>query len=125
MPRNQDAVAAGNAASKQPYTLYAANGRLYARNAAQKVIDLGALSQQEGGWGYVLDGNQMSGRSLVTAEEALRHVARRLHFLWLDGQFTAVADARGAADFNLEGATELAIELDELKPGEPMVDATV
>ena len=28
---------------RQPFRLYAANGRIYARNRAQKVIDLGAL----------------------------------------------------------------------------------
>jgi hypothetical protein len=125
MPTNPDAVAAGNAASKQPYTLYAANGRVYARNAAQKVIDLGPLTRQEGGWCYQLEGNGESGAGLFTPEEALRDIAGRLHFLWLDGQFTAVADARHDSGFSLDGATELNIELDELKPGEPMVDATV
>jgi hypothetical protein len=107
------------------YTLLAANGRVYARNVDQKVIDLGALSQQDDGWCYLLDGNQQSGQQLFTAEEALREIAGQLRFLWLDGQFTAVADARDDRDFNIDGAEELLIALDELRPGEPITDATV
>lgn len=109
----------------QPYTLYAANGRVYARNRAQKVIDLGALTQKEGGWCYLLDGNKLSGEGLGSARDALREIASRLEFLWLDGQFTAVGDARESPEMSLEGATELQIELDDLQPGERAQDATV
>jgi hypothetical protein len=107
------------------YTLLAANGRVYARNVDQKVIDLGALSQQDGAWCYLLDGNKEAGSGLFTEEGALREIASHLRFLWLDGQFTAVADAREAADFDISGAKSLEITLDELQPGEPMQDATV
>ena len=111
---------------RQPYTLYAASGPVYVRNADQKVIDLGALERADGGaFRYLLDGNRESGQGFFTEEEALRDIARHLHFLWLDGQFTAVADARDEATLNLDGATRLDIELDELKPGERAYDATV
>lgn len=111
---------------RQPYALYAAGGRVYVRNADQKVIDLGALSRDDGGaFRYLLDGNGKTGEGFFTEEEALRDVATHLHFLWLDGQFTAVADAREGGALNLDGATRIDIELDELKPGERAYDATV
>ena len=113
-------------ARQQPFTLYAAQGRVYARNRDQKVIALGALARDDGGaFSYLLDGNQQGGKGFFTEEEALRDVAGKLRFLWLDGQFTAVADARDDPALHLDGATQLDIVLDELQPGERMVDATV
>ena len=110
---------------QQPFTLYAASGRVYARNTDQKVIDLGELRQDGGSWTYRLDGNQQSGNGFFTPEEALREIGGKMRFLWLDGQFTAVADARDGEALNLDGAAQIEILLDELKPGERMVDATV
>lgn len=111
---------------QQRFTLFAARGRAYARNSEQKIIDLGELARQDGGaWRYVLDGNGQSGSGFSTGEEALRDIARHLRFLWLDGQFTAVADARDDPGLDLDGAVELDITLDELKPGERAYDATV
>ena len=116
----------GTKPRRQPYTLHAAGGRVYVRNAAQKVIDLGALSQGEGGaFRYLLDGNGQAGEGFFTEEEALRDIARNLRFLWLDGQFTAVADARDGGELDLDDAPRLDIELDELAPGERAYDATV
>ena len=109
-----------------PFTFYAAaNGRIYVRNVDQKVIDLGALSREDGGMGYLLDGNQMRGAGFRDAEAALRSIASKVRFLWLDGQFTAVADARDDPNLNLDGATQVDVTLDELKPGERIEDATV
>jgi len=111
---------------RQPFVLYAANGRIYARNRTQKVIDLGALTREQGGaFRYELDGNHESGGGFLTEEEALHAIARSIRFLWLDGQFTAVADARDNAGLNLDGATRVTIELEELPPGEREFDATV
>jgi hypothetical protein len=110
---------------QQPFTLYAAGGRVYARNLDQKVIDLGELRQDGSAWSYRLDGNQETGQGFFTPEEALREIGRNVRFLWLDGQFTAVADARDGGALNLDGAPEVQILLDELKPGERMYDATV
>ena len=110
---------------QQPFTLHAAGGRVYARNLDQKVIDLGELRQDGGSWCFRLAGNQQSGRGFFTAEEALREIGRGMRFLWLDGQFTAVADARDDPALNLDGATQVDVTLDELKPGERIEDATV
>jgi hypothetical protein len=108
------------------YTLYAANGRVYANNeATQKLIDLGSLSQREDGYGYLLDGNGMSGSRLPDPPSALREIGERIRFLFLDGQFTALADARSDPQLNLENAPAHRIVLDELQPGEPLQDATV
>lgn len=111
------------ASRQQPFTLYAASGRVYARNRDQKLIDLGTLTHGEGGICYLLDGNKQCGSGFFNEEDALRDISRNVRFLWLDGQFTAVADA--GPETNLEGATQLDILLDELQPGERMVDATV
>ena len=111
---------------QQPFTLYAAKGRIYAQNIDQKVIDLGAIEHTDSGsFRYVLDGNHETGEGFFTEETALREIADKMRFLWLDGQVTAVADARDGGELNLQGATRLDITLDELKPGEPVVDATV
>ena len=111
---------------QQPFTLYAAAGRIYALNTDRKLIDLGAIERMDsGGFRYMLDGNHETGEGFMTEEATLRDIAGRIRFLWLDGQFTAVADARDGGDVNLEGATNLDIVLDELKPGERMYDATV
>jgi hypothetical protein len=114
------------AAQQQPFTLFAAQGRVYARNRDQKIIDLGALERSEGGaFRYLLDGDKQSAEGFFTEEEALRHIGSNLRFLWLDGQFTAVADARDDRELDLAGAIRVDILLDELKPGERMYDATV
>jgi hypothetical protein len=110
---------------RQPFTLHAAGGRVYARNVDQKVIDLGELRQDGGSWSFRLDGNQQAGQGFFTAEEALREIGRGVRFLWLDGQFTAVADAREGGALDLDGAPQVEIELDELAPGERIHDATV
>lgn len=112
--------------TRQPFSLYAAQGRVYARNRDEKLIDLGLLEREEGGaFCYRLDGNQQSGAGFFTEEEALGDLAAHLRFLWLDGQFTAVADARDDPALDLQNAARLDIELDELPPGERTFDATV
>lgn len=109
----------------QPFTLYANHGRVYASNVDRKLIDLGALSgSDEDGWSYCLDGNGLRGEDLATADAALRDLAERLSFLFVDGQFTANADLRDSS-VSLEGATRLEITLDELAPGERMENANV
>jgi hypothetical protein len=110
---------------RQPFRLYAAHDRIYARNRTQKVIDLGGLAREpSGAFRYVLDGNQHAAGGFFTEEEALHDVARSLRFLWLDGQFTAVADARDG-NLDLDGAVHVDVDLDEMPPGEREVDATV
>jgi hypothetical protein len=110
---------------QQPFTLFAAGGRIYVRNMNQKMIDLGALTREAAGFGYLLDGNQQSGSGFASEEAALRDLAGKLRYLWLDGQFTAVADARDDPAFDIAGATQFDFVLDELQPGERTYDATV
>src|SRR5205085_8341953 len=77
--------------ARQPFTFYAAGGRVYARNRDQKIVDLGALTHADGGaFRYQLDGNGQAGEGFFTEEAALRDIAQHVRFLWLDGQFTAV-----------------------------------
>lgn len=108
---------------RQPYTLYATNGRVYVSNVDGALVDLGPLAPQGAGWSYRLEGSELTGDGFDGAEAALHHIASRLHFLWVDGQFTAQRDVRGEVD--LAQAVRLDIELDELGPNTPVMDATV
>jgi hypothetical protein len=121
-----DPVAGRAPATNQAFTLYAAAGRIYVRNVDQKIIDLGELATEDGGtFRYLLDGNKQTGTGFSSDEAALHDIAAKVRFVWLDGQFTAVADAREGGDLNLDGATQLDFTLDELAPGERAYDATV
>jgi len=111
------------ASPRQPFTFYAAQGRIYVSNNAQKLIDLGSLTESGQRFAYRLDGNQQEGEGFPSAHAALRHVADHVRFLFLDGQFTALEDARGSV--NLQDAASIEVLLDELKSGEPAQDATV
>jgi hypothetical protein len=113
------------ASPRQSFTFYAADGRVYASNIDQKLIDLGSLKEQGGNFCYLLDGNKLSAEGLTSAEAALRHIADNIRFLYLDGQFTALADLREEGQVHLDGAPRIDVMLDELKTGEPIEDARV
>jgi len=113
------------AAPRSRFTFHAAQGRLYARNEDGKVIDLGKLARQpDGSWHYLLDGNQLAGGA-PSPEAAMADAAARMGFLYLDGQFTAVADAREQTRLDLDDAPGIELTLDELPSGERMEDARV
>ena len=112
-----------DARTHQAFTLYGANGRVYASNVDQKLIDLGALVQDGNGWTWVLDGSKLSRSGLASAADAMRDMVKQMSFLYLDGQFTALADVRQDAGVHLEGAEQLDIVVDELQPDERMEDA--
>ena len=113
------------AAPRARFTFHAAQGRLYARNEDGKVIDLGKLARQpDGSWHYQLDGNQLAGGA-ASPEAAMADAAERMGFLYLDGQFTAVADARGQPGFDLSGAPGIELVIDELPARERVEDARV
>jgi hypothetical protein len=112
------------ASPRQAFTFYAADGRVHASNVAQKLIDLGSLQQQADGWCYLLDGNKHTGERLPSAEAALRHIVDHVRFLYLDGQFTALADMRGNAGVHLDGAPRIDVMIDELQSREPIEDTT-
>ena len=124
MPDDRSGPPATSPAPK-PFTLYAAQGRVYASNVDQKLVDLGSLAPADDGWRYRLDGNGLDAGGLPDARAALEHLARRLRFLFLDGQFTALVDERGNGALDLDGAERLDIALDELAPGERIQDASV
>lgn len=112
------------ASPRQTFTFYAAGGRVLASNADQKLVDLDALSDASQGWRYLLDGNRQSGEGFPSPEAALRHIADHTRFLYLDGQFTALADLReGSAPVHLDGAPSIEVSIDVLQRGEPMEDA--
>jgi hypothetical protein len=109
--------------TRRHFTFLAAHGRLYARNLDRKTIDLGSLAHEgDGQWHWTLDGNGLTG-SAGDAQVAMRDAAQRMGFLFLDGQFTAVAPIGPTA--HLDGAQAVDVVLDELQPGERMEDARV
>lgn len=82
-----------------------------------------AFTQQGDTYGYLLDGNQQAAEGLPSAEAPLRHIADHVTFLYLDGQFTAVADLRGTDGVNLDGGARIDVMMDVLQSGERMEDA--
>lgn len=113
------------AAPRARFTFHAAQDRLYARNQDGKVVDLGKLVRQpDGSWHYQLDGNKLAGGA-PSPEAAMADAAQRMGFLYLDGQFTAVADARELPEFDLSQAPAIELVVDELPSRERMEDARV
>ncbi|TFZ06269.1 hypothetical protein EZ313_06395 [Ramlibacter henchirensis] len=113
------------AAPQARFTFHAAEGRLYARNGDGKIIDLGKLARQpDGSWHYLLDGNKLAGGA-PSPEAAMADAASRMGFLYLDGQFTAVADAREHHAPRLDDAPAIELAIDELQARERMEDARV
>lgn len=109
--------------TRRHFTFLAAQGRLYARNLDMKTIDLGSLARRgDGRWEWRLDGNGLTGEA-PDAQAAMRDAAGRMGFLFLDGQFTAVAPIGPTT--HLEAAQAVDLVLDELQPGERMEDARV
>jgi hypothetical protein len=122
MTPERQAQASGTA---QSYTLYAADGRVYASNIRQKLVDLGELAPEGGAFGYRLDGNQASGSGFADEKAALRDLGKALSFLFLDGQFTALTDQRGHAGPDLSDAPQIEITLDEFGGREAPFNANV
>lgn len=118
------ATSAGMGAS---FTLYAAGGRVYASNVRDKVVDLGLLEERgSGGYRYQLDGDDaIASAGFATAEDALVHLAHAITFLFLDGQFTALADVGGPSRPDLLSATQIHVVLDRRGHAEPTIEADV
>ena len=111
--------------TRRPFTLYATEGRVYVSNVRNKLVDLGSIEQAPGGIGYVLDGEGPAGTGFGDIAAALGDIARRVSFLYLDGQFTAQADLRESMADRLDGSAQLHFDVDELGPGEPATDPDV
>lgn len=123
-PPAADLPASPTAPPGHTFTLYAVGGRLYASNVRDKLVDLGTLDRGDGGYRYRLDGDDRAAASgFDTAEDALADVAGTVTFLYLDGQFTALADAGGAARPDLEDATRIHVTLDPKGRAEHAISA--
>ncbi|MFC4729228.1 hypothetical protein [Coralloluteibacterium thermophilus] len=100
----------------RPFTLYAAGGRIYARNPPGRLIDLGAVERAGDGHRYLLDGDKRHGEGLDSEEAVLRRIGETLDFTYLDGQFTSLPDVSDSVD--LADAVQHAITLDEFADDE-------
>lgn len=108
------------------FTLYAAQGRVYARNVRDKLIDLGALTRQAQGWAYRLDGDGRAGAAgFGDAEQALADIAATVNYFYLDGQFTALQDLGEALRTDVQDATQILVTLDPRGQGGPAISADV
>ncbi len=122
-----ETAAAPSAPAGVPFVLYALQGRVYASNVKQKLVDLGRLKPdgQGGTYSYLLDGDKATGSGFADAQEALAHIAQTTSFLFLDGQFTALEDLGGTERPDLAEAPRLEVTLDPLGRGEKMIDTQV
>ncbi len=80
--------------TSQAFTLFGLQGRIYAQNAAGKLVDLGALNKQGAAWNFRLDADGVTGTPAPSIEAALAEIPANIDFLFLDGQFTALTDLR-------------------------------
>lgn len=116
----------------QPFTLYASAGRVLCSNKRDKLVDLGTLEAggsegaEDGAWRYQLDGDDtITASGFPSAEEALADLAGAMTFLFLDGQFTALADVGEGGRPELADATQIHITLDPLGHGSTAIAADV
>ncbi|RYF25085.1 MAG: hypothetical protein EOO33_10420 [Comamonadaceae bacterium] len=110
----------------QTFTLYASQGRIFASNVREKLVDLGRLDDASSGYAYQLDGDEkVAGSGFDTAEDALAHLATSVTFFYLDGQFTALADLGGASRPDLPEATQIQVTLDRRGHAAPAIEADV
>ncbi len=94
------------------YTLYIANGRIYARNADNKLIDLGQATEQAGSFSWMLDGEEsLCGRHLPNADAVMREAEKKMSFAFLDGQFTSLPDLIHNGEVRVADAPRRAIAL--------------
>ncbi|SDV51194.1 hypothetical protein [Chitinasiproducens palmae] len=105
----------------QRYILYIAEQRVFARNARGKLIDLGVAEQADGGGklGYTLDvaaenGATIAGSGFAAPVEALRDLAGKLDFTYLDQQFTSLPNRiEDERPIDLANAPQHAFTVDE------------
>jgi hypothetical protein len=96
-------------AHPQPFTLFGARGRVYARNVKQKVVDIGELpGSGKGPFSYRLDVGGLSGEGFDSAKAALTDLSQQLTFIYLDGQFTSLPGEDTAA-LDLDHATQIEV----------------
>ncbi|RAR75980.1 hypothetical protein AX018_105822 [Paracidovorax anthurii] len=108
-----------------PFTLYAAHGRVYASNVRDKLIDLGRLDREGGGYAYRLDSDpKVASGGFESAEHALAGIAGAVTFLFLDGQFTALADVGGERP-DLIDAPQIHVTMDTQCRSEPSIAVDV
>jgi hypothetical protein len=94
------------------YTLYIANTRIYARNADNKLIDLGQATEQAGSFSWMLDGDEsLRGRHLPNADAVMRKLEKKMSFVFLDGQFTSLPDLIHNGEVRVADAPRRAITL--------------
>ncbi|AVT14751.1 MULTISPECIES: hypothetical protein [Paracidovorax] len=117
--------AAAAAPTAVPFTFYAANGRVYASNVKDKLVDLGRLDRDGTGYAYQLDADEkIAAGGFESPEHALASIVGAITFLFLDGQFTALADVGGERP-DLIDAPQIHVTLDALGKGEPAIAADV
>ena len=97
-----------------PYLLYSCQSRLLVENIDGHVVDIGGAELVGGKLRWQLDGKEAKGTTENEAEEMLNDVARHLSFLFVDGQFTSLADVRGEYGDRLDNAPSREISLSEL-----------
>lgn len=86
----------------QQFTLYSTRGRIYAENAAGKLIDIGAVRKEGNTFAYRLDTDGVSGEAGESVARALADIENRISYLYLDSQFTALPDMRNTVDLPLD-----------------------
>jgi hypothetical protein len=115
----------GDTSLQQHYTVFIQNARIYARNVRRKTIDLGqADTGKDGSVSYRLDAGDFSGDGLADADAALRDLAGKLDFIYLDEQFTSLPDrAEFGETHDAKSVPHIVVTLDETDDGSSGADS--
>ncbi|WP_143277714.1 hypothetical protein [Bordetella genomosp. 10] len=104
--------AAGAAATvEQEFAISTSAGRIHVQNAEGKVIDIGDLLEASHVYGYELDHAALRGRGFPDLGTALRDLAARLTFSFLDASFRAQPDVADEASLHAVSAPAIRVRL--------------
>lgn len=99
------------ASFERPFRLFAVEQRVLAQNVDGKVIDIGAMDSRNGEFCACMDSGDIATDPKRSAELALKALAGKLSFDYLDGLFTSEREAEVSG--RLQDYPNVEFELDE------------
>ncbi len=95
----------------EEYAIYTSAGRIYVQEASGKVIDLGDLFETAHIYGYRLDRGGIEGQGYADLGAALRDLASRLTFSYLDALFRSQPDVADEASLHSVSVPAIRVRL--------------
>jgi hypothetical protein len=108
---SKEGKAERRASLERPFRLFAVEQRVLAQNVDGKVIDIGAMDSKNGQFCACMDSGDLVTEPKRSAELALKALAGKLSFDYLDGLFTSEREAEVMG--RLQDYPSVEFELDE------------